>query len=292
MNEKLSDLIEEYSQLVSPPEVWVKMNELVHDETASAQDFALVIELDPGLTANLLRVVNSAFYNFASPISTVSRAITIIGVNDLYSLATALTAARVFSQIPCHLTSPNTFWRHSIATAILARKLASHCSVIDSERLYVAGLLHDVGSLLLYSGMPELSSEVLMMSAGDEEVLYQAETDSIGFNHASAGAELLSTWNLPESLVAAIRYHHEPLNAGASALDAAIICIASHAVNHHHYSAFVDEPAEDLLGLDPRIWELTGLNEQVVDELMIDHEQDLELALSVMLPAGLRKESK
>ena len=285
MNLTLSELINESSQLVSPPDVWVKINELVRDENSSAADMADVIQHDPGLTANILKVVNSAYYNLARQVDTVSRAIAIIGTNDLYNLATALTAARVFSNIPCHLTSPDIFWRHSIATGILARKLARHCSVIGSERLYVAGLLHDIGSLLIYSRMPELSSEVLMMANGDEEVLCQAENDIIGFNHAMVSAELLRLWNLPENLVLAVAYHHEPMRAESNMVDAAIVCIANHVVNRYSGSAFVEDPGEDLLALDPRVWEVTNLNEQIIDELMIDYEQDLAVALSVMLPS-------
>jgi putative nucleotidyltransferase with HDIG domain len=285
MNVTLSELINESSQLVSPPDVWVKINDLVHDENTSAADMADVIQHDPGLTANILKVVNSAYYNLSRQVDTVSRAIAIIGTNDLYNLATALTAARVFSNIPCHLTSPDIFWRHSIATGILARKLARQCSVIGSERLYVAGLLHDIGSLLIYSRMPELSSEVLMMANGDEEVLYQAENDIIGFNHAMVSAELLELWNLPVNLVFAVGYHHEPMRAESNIVDAAIVCIANHVVNRYSGSAFVEHPGEDLLALDPRVWEVTNLNEQIIDELMIDQEQDLAVALSVMLPS-------
>jgi putative nucleotidyltransferase with HDIG domain len=285
MNVTLPELINESSQLVSPPDVWVKINELVHDTNASAADMADVIQHDPGLTANILKVVNSAYYNLARQVDTVSRAIAIIGTNDLYNLATALTAARVFANIPCHLTSPDIFWRHSIATGILARKLASHSSVIGSERLYVAGLLHDVGSLLIYSRMPELSSEVLMVANGDEEVLYQAENDIIGFNHAMVSAELLRLWNLPANLVSAVGFHHEPMRAESDIVDAAIVCIANHVVNRHPGSAFVEVPGKDLLAPDLRAWEVTNLNEQIVEELMKDHEQDLAVALSVMLPS-------
>ncbi len=286
MSIPLSELINESSQLVSPPDVWVKINELVQDDNASAGDMAAVIQHDPGLTANILRVVNSAYYNLAREVDTVSRAIAVIGINDLYSLATALTAARVFANIPCHLTTPDVFWRHSLATAIVARKLAVRCSVIGPERLYVAALLHDIGSLLIYSRMPELSSEVLMIADGDEEVLYQAENDIIGFNHAMTSAELLRLWNLPASLVNAVAYHHEPLRAESTGIDAAIVCIANHVVNRYPGSAFVEQPGENLTGLDPRVWEMTKLNEQVIAELMVDHDQDLAAAVSVMLPAA------
>jgi len=286
MTINLQKLINESSQLVSPPDVWVKMNELIHDEHASATDMAEVIQRDPGLTANILKVVNSAFYNLSRQVDTVSRAIAIIGTNDLYNLATALTAAKVFSNIPCHLTSPEIFWRHSIATGILAKKIAARCSVLGSERLYVAGLLHDIGSLLLYSQHPELSSEVLMIANGDEEVLHQAEIDIIGFSHARVSAELLRLWNMPETLITAIEFHHDPSMSAENHLDAAIIYLANYVANLQQSSAFMENSNVDLTSIDTRIWEMTGLNESVIEELLEEHEQDLTVALSVMLPAA------
>lgn len=286
MTINLQALITESSQLVSPPDVWVKMNELIHDEHASATDLAAVIQHDPGLTASILRVVNSAYYNLARQIDTVTRAIAIIGTNDLYNLATALTAAKVFSNIPCHLTSPEIFWRHSVATGILAKKIASRCSVLGSERLYVVGLLHDIGSLLLYSRHPDLSNEVLMIANGDEEVLHQAEIDIIGFSHATVSAELLRLWNMPDTLVTAVEFHHEPTLAGKNGMDAAIVYLANYIANLQAGSAFMEDVGVDLARLDNRVWALTGLSEQVIDELLVDYEQDLAVAVSVMLPTS------
>jgi len=280
----LEQLISESGQLVSPPDVWVKMNELIHDENASASDMAGVILHDPGLTANILKVVNSAYYNLARQVDTVSRAIAIIGTNDLYNLATALTAAKVFSNIPCHLTSPEIFWSHSVATGILAKKVATKCSVLGAERLYVAGLLHDIGSLLLYSRYPELSSEVLMIANGDEEVLHQAELDIIGFSHAKVSAELLKLWNMPDALVEAIEFHHDPTHATDNKLEAAIVYLANYVANLHEGSVFMEDKGVDIAAIDTRVWEMTGLKESVIDELMVDHEQDLAVAVQVMLP--------
>jgi len=286
MVDKLSDLIKESTQLVSPPDVWVKMNELIHDENASSSDMAEVIQHDPGLTASILKVVNSAFYNLSRQVDTVSRAVAIIGTNDLYSLATAITAAKVFSNIPCHLTSPEIFWRHSIATGILSKKLASRCRIVGAERLYVAGLLHDVGSLILYSHYPDQSSELLMIANGDEEILYQAENDHFGFNHAMVSAELLRAWNMPESLVSAVEFHHDPMQSASGIVEAAIIYLANHVANNHNSSAFVEMAGESNIDIDPRVWVVLELDESAIGDLTQDYEQDLSDALSVMMPSS------
>lgn len=284
MTEDLSDLINGSSQLVSPPDVWVKMNELIQDENSSAHDMAEIIQHDPGLTANILKVVNSAFYNLPRQVDTVSRAVAIIGTNDLYNLATAITAAKVFSSIPCHLTSPEIFWRHSIATGILAKKVAQKC--VGGERLYVAGLLHDIGSLLLYNHYPEQSSELLMIANGDEEVLFEAENDMFGFNHATVSAELLKLWNMPEGLVSAVEFHHNPAQSDSGHTDAAIIYVANHIANDHSGSAFVEIAGDNNIKIDPHVWTILGLDEQVIEDLIQGYEQELSTALSVMMPSS------
>ena len=168
----------------------------------------------------------------------------------------------------------------------MARKLASHCSIIGSERLYVAGLLHDIGSLLLYSHYPDLASEVLMIANGDEEVMYEAENDFIGFNHAMVGAELLKLWNMPESLITAVEYHHEPALAESHTIDAAIVHLAGYAANLNNSSSFVEQPTASPSPLDPRVWDITQLNEQIIDESIGNLDQELSIAMSVMMPSS------
>jgi putative nucleotidyltransferase with HDIG domain len=267
------------------------MNELISSEQSTAKDLAEIIQHDPALTAQILKVVNSAYYNLPRKVDTVSRAIAVIGTNDLYNLATALSAAKVFSDIPCHMTSPDEFWRHAIATGVLAKKIAKSCNVLGTERLYVAGLLHDIGSLLLYSQQAELASEVLMIANGDEEVLYQAEMDLIGYNHAQVGAALMQEWRMPETLLTAIKYHHNPAEAPDINLDAAILYLANYLSNCHPKSAFMQNPAANPSSLDSRVWNMVNLSEEVIDELMEEFEEDFAAALAVMMP-GKQNASK
>lgn len=291
MDKNLEELIAEFTQLVSPPDTWVKINEVLSDRNATTSDMAEIIQLDPGLTASILKIVNSAYYNLRAGVDTVTRAIAVIGTNDLYSLATAITAAETFSRVPCHLTSPEIFWQHSIGTGILAKKLAGKCSVLNTERLYVAGLLHDIGSLVLYSRFPEESSEALMIANGDEEVLYGAENDIFGFNHAMVSAGLLKMWRMPDTLVSAVGFHHEPVLAGKDSIDAAIVCMANHVANMYGVSAFMEDASLNPADLNPEIWEITQLEEDVLDELMEDYEDNLASAIAVMLPATVARTS-
>lgn len=287
----LQSLVENSTPLVSPPHVWVKMNELIGNDQSTAQDMATVIQHDPALTAQILKVVNSAYYNLPRKIDTVSRAIAVIGTNDLYNLATALSAAKVFSNIPCHMTTPDDFWKHAIATGVLAKKLAKRCNVLGTERLYVAGLLHDIGSLVLYSQHAELANEVLMIANGDEEVVHEAEMDMLGFSHAEVGSALMQHWHMPESLLNAIHFHHSPMLAPDINLDAAILYLANYLANSHPESAFMSSPAVNPSALDNRIWKIVDLGDEIIEDLMQEFKQDFSEALSIMMPGKFNASS-
>jgi putative nucleotidyltransferase with HDIG domain len=250
--------------LVSPPEVYVRAVELVESPDSSAAEIAAVIGCDPNLTARLLGLVNSCYFNLARQVDTVTRAIAVIGTRELYSLVIAASAVSSFSRIPNRLVSMDTFWRHSIYTGLLARALARRCHVLHPERLFVAGLLHDIGSLVLYHQEPEVCSEHLLIAAGDEELLYQAELEHFGFSHADLGRRLASDWKLPDTLAAAIGGHHRPELAAEAVQEASLIYLAERLANGLEAGNFcgqpvVEDPQHEVLQtaveLDPAILE-------------------------------------
>ncbi len=278
------EIIENAAALVSPPSIWLRINEVVHDPDSSANDVAGVVMQDTVLTASILRIVNSPVYHFSKRIDTVSRAISIIGLNDLYSIATGVIAAKVFSNIPNQLTSTETFWRHSICTGLIARRLAKQCRILHIERLYVAGLLHDIGSLLLYGACPEKASETLMIANGDEEVLYQAENDLFSFNHATLGAQLFHHWKLPQQLINVIAMHHSPTEAGEGMLECSILQVADWLANSSTLGSFMQEPAEEYITPQAETLELVKVDPDNTDELMHGLLDEIEVTLQILHP--------
>lgn len=281
---ELQSFLDDVAALVSPPEVWVRLNEVVNDPHASASDVAEVTAADTALTARILKVVNSPYYNFPSRVDTISRAVTILGTNDLFALATAISAARVFSNISVELVKPQTFWRHAVGTGLAARRLSRRCGVLHDERMYVAGLLHDVGSLVLYRKFPNKVSAVLMASRGDEEVLHRVEQEMFGFDHAELGAALLERWNLPPALTAAVRYHHEPERAASHRLESALVHIANVAANRTEQAAFMNVAPPERTEVDPIVWEITKLERAVLSELGSELTEELEQAVAAFMP--------
>lgn len=235
-------LISDVSGLISPPDVCLRVAELVQCDTSSADDIGEVIIRDPNLTARLLRLVNSSFYGFRSKIDTVSRAVTVIGIRDLQSLVMAISAVKSFSNVPNKLVNMDTFWRHSIYTGLIARSLARRCSVLHPERLFIAGLLHDIGSLILYCRLHEIARDLLLVADGDEEVFYRAELETLGFSHADLGAMLLARWQIPENLQEAVRDHHDPASASKYGMEAAILHVANLLANRSGIGGFCETP--------------------------------------------------
>jgi len=276
--------------MVSPPTIWLRINDVVNDPGSSANDVADVVMQDAVLTANILRIVNSPIYHFSKRIDTVSRAISIIGLNDLYSIATAVVASRVFSDIPSQLTSTEIFWQHSICTGLIARRLAKQCRVLHVERLYVAGLLHDIGSLLLYGACPEKAGEALMIANGDEEILYQAENDLFGFNHATLGAHLFHIWKLPQTLIDIIAMHHAPTESGEDSLECAILHVSDWLANCSAFGSFMQEPADEFITPQPDILKLVKVDPEDTSELMQGLQEELDATLSILQPGSSCKQ--
>jgi HD-like signal output (HDOD) protein len=235
-----ASLVEDLSGLVSPPDVCLKVLEMIESQHASAQDIGEVVIRDPNLTARVLKLANSSFYNLAAKVDTVSRAITILGINELYGIVVAVSAVKSFSQLPNTVVNMDTFWRHSIYCGLVARNCASRLNYLHPERLFIAGLLHDVGSLVLYNRLPELTRDLLQIAAGDEEACYQLELEELGFSHATLGSLMLERWHLPVTLRDAVAFHHEPQHAEEVQMEAAIVHLANVVANRSEIGAFCE----------------------------------------------------
>lgn len=213
------NLVNKTLELPTLPEVLVKLNSIIADPDSSADDVAKVISSDPAVSTNILRIVNSAYYGLQVRVSSVSLAVSIMGF--AMTKKVALKAA-VFSRFakkrapqgstPEHF-DPSVFWRHSIFSGIAARALgqaSSRFARSNSEDLYICGLLHDIGKIILLENCEEQYAKVLKAVAKTGHSEVEVENEMLGFNHADVGSVLAIKWFLPEDLTIAIRYHHAP----------------------------------------------------------------------------------
>ncbi len=265
----IEELVKNASALVSPPEICFKIFELIDSRHGTAEALGEVISQDPSLTMRLLKIVNSAFYNFPSRIDTVSRAVAIIGSAELYNLVVAVKAVRSFSSIPANVVNMDSFWQHSLYAGIISRDLAKRCKVLHPERLFIGGLLHDVGSLIMFSSLPTLSSNLLNLVEGNEAALAAAETETLGYSHAELGAELMKLWNLPQNLQDVATYHHRPADAPHAQMEVAILHLADALANQTGMGTFAEESPEEFAVHDA-VWEHLNLDRESlnVDEIL------------------------
>ena len=271
VEQTVESLVDDTSLLISPPDIYLKINEMLAENRASADQFAQVIAHDPGLTARLLKLVNSSYYGLPSKVDTISRALTIVGMYELTNLVYSICAVKTFSKLSSEVTNMNTFWRHGIYTGIAARELATQTNCLNPERLFVAGLLHDVGSLAINRKFPELAEQTIAASEGNEQNLVNLEQAEFGFDHAELGAMLFRSWNLPAATCDAIRFHHNPDAAGDAAHEAGIVHVADALANASGTGSFSETVAE-----------VIDLDSEVLAPMGIDSDYDYEQLLGTV----------
>ncbi len=220
-------LVANIKDLVTLPDVGLRIARMVDDPASSANDIGREISLDPALTARLLRIVNSPAFGHSGKIATISRAITVLGVRQVRDLTVGLTAIRTFDGIGNELVTMESFWRHSVLCAVAAGEIAARRGGV--ETLFVAGLLHDIGKLVLFSRAPEPERRALLMSVDsiDDEALFLCEREVLGFDHAAVGLALARSWVLPLLLQECIAFHHEPELAREYPVEVAAVHIAN-----------------------------------------------------------------
>lgn len=250
-------------ELNSLPEVYTRINDLVDDPYCSAEDVSRVASQDPSLTTRLLKLVNSPFYGFASTIDTVSRAIAVIGMRELRDLVLATSVTRMFKGIPSDLVDMTQFWKQSIYCGLIARALSRQRDAAHGERMFVAGMLHKIGALILYKKIPELSRESLSRVQFNNEVLYLVENEVIGFNHADVGGELIRQWKLPANLVAAVAHHLSPKDKGDNSSETSTVHLANLIT-----TAIRPEHKEVIPPLDPTAWDIAGCPPELLDAVI------------------------
>lgn len=205
----ISDLLSQKVDIASPPEVFLKITEILDNPAKNAIDAAKIIENDPGLTSRLLKIVNSAFFGFPASITSVSRAISIIGTVELRNLVLATIVVDRFQRLNAKMPTMREFWITSIRCALFSKALAKRLpQSIDLSLVFVCGLLHNIGSLVLFDRVPERVNAAAELSQSSVISIGAAEKKVLGFDHFEVGAELALLWRLPESIEKTIRYHN------------------------------------------------------------------------------------
>lgn len=247
-------------QLASFPDVYYRIDEVLRDSRSSASHLADVIGKDPSLSAKLLMLANSAFYGVPSKVDTIAKAVTFIGTKQISTLAMGILAIRIFEGIPVQLIDMKSFWTHSVACGAFASTLAQCKTGLSEERFFVAGLLHDIGRLVMLLGLPRNMTYVMGESRKRSIPLFSAEETTLGYDHSKVGEALLAKWDFPPTLQHAVRYHHDPVRS-PHPLESSIVHVAdimALAFQFGHSGQVAVPPLEE------KAWELLGVSTSVV----------------------------
>ncbi|MDJ0927010.1 MAG: HDOD domain-containing protein [Gammaproteobacteria bacterium] len=274
--ESPTDLVAGVEELFTLPALYMRVKALIEDPETSIADVADLISGDPAIAARLLKFANSAFFGQSRQVDTVSRAVTVLGTQVVHDVVLA-TSVVDSCAVVADSVDLRTFWSNSAYCAVLARQLAERCNVLDSERIFLEGLLRDIGHLVMVKQVPEQLADARQQARATGRQLYQLEWELIGCHYGEVGQQLMTLWQLPPSFGEVARYHVEPGQTQASPLEAAIVHIA------HHITVAAEAGGEVDLPIQAAAWQTTGLSVDVIDSVRTDAAAELSEAQALFV---------
>jgi HD-like signal output (HDOD) protein len=200
---------------------------LLQAEQRYSAHISEIIRRDPSLTSRLLRLVNSVYYGLATPVNSIEEAVFYLGVRQIRQLTTVTPIIEDFQRLTRQCVFPwRQFWQHCIGTAILTREVVSMAQTPTDESDYVAGLVHDVGKIVMAWSFPDHFSEIHRQAEPGQRDLVEIENEILGIDHCELGAIYLERHHLPELMIDSVRYHHQPEKAPNHQLIIASVQIA------------------------------------------------------------------
>ena len=271
----IQKILGKIDKLPTLPYIITTLNDLLRNPNTSAADIHQVITKDQSLSSRILKLVNSAFYGFSERISSISHAIVILGFNTVKNVALTASVFDMFSKEneADSLFDRKGFWLHSLAVAGTARLIAARIKLPAVEDIFVAGLLHDIGKIVLVQFVHDKFIESMKIVKDEDILLKDAETRVLeGINHSQVGAWLATKWKLPTGLVQMIGFHHRP--ALGDQLMKPIACV--------HFADILVRSMDIGSGGDSKIpkisqeaWEALGLTYEDIPKIMAAMEDEL-----------------
>ncbi len=273
----IDSLISRTTVLATPPIIYYQLNSAINNPRTSLKDIGNIINQDASLTAQLLRISNSVFFNFPTQITTVEQAITVVGIQQLKELTLACTVLNAFPSIPDDLIDINQFWQHSLSVGVASRVLANIRKESNVERYYVLGLLHDLGRIITCLGDP-VATRKLLQADQPTQLLHQLELEHWQVDHGDIGAAFLKSWNLPPSIYQPIQHHHRPEEAENYPNECAIIHVADIIV---HALELGGSGEKRIAPLTDKAWQRLGINPdqlpEIAEKIKAQYSESIEL---------------
>ena len=275
------ELTSQIDALTSLPTVYERIREQLQSPQGSVFEVARLVAADPALTARLLRLVNSAMYGHRGEIDNVVRAVQILGLQQVHDLVLAMSLHAMFAGIKPAQLDMNEFWRNSVLCALAARAIAQLTRHPGQERVFVIGLLADIGHLVLFQTTPVLADEARQIASQTNEALHLVERRIIGCDFAEVGATLMDQWRVPSSFATAIGTQTLPRLGGEHAGDAAILNLARHIVEA---DARGETSKQTAARVETSVWGLLDIDPDHFAAIREEAELNLAAYLSLFFP--------
>jgi HD-like signal output (HDOD) protein len=275
------ELVACIESLTALPSVYYRVREQLESPGGSIGIVANLIETDPALTAGVLKLVNSAFYGLSRKIESIERAIPILGFRQTHELVLAITVGNIFDGIRPQYMDMKRYWVGCMITALTARELAHLTCNPAAGRLFVVGLLADIGHLVMYQTVPEETISAYSLAEAGDEPLFEVERRVVGCDSAEVGAALMDSWKLPSSFAEVIGAQFRPRLAGKHAIEAELLNIAlavSMADRHEESSE------QAFQRIDPHIWSSVGLDLASFSRIRETVEMNLSSCIAIFFP--------
>jgi putative nucleotidyltransferase with HDIG domain len=272
----LEDLIENEEKLPILPGIFSKLMETIENPRRNASDIANIVEKDSSLCASALKLVNSPFYGFPKKIDTIYNAVVILGTRQLSLLAMGLSVIEIFKDIPSDYIDMKKIWTHCLAVGLCSKIIARQADCQDYNKIFVAGILHDIGKLVMFKKIPLRTALTIKKAWENDLFIVEAEEKYLGFTHCEAGEKICLKWGLPELIADVSKNHHYPQNSKYP-LQCSVVHLAEVIVN----AVEIGCSGERLvLPVDDYSWNILDLSSNavpvIIRQLQIEMQNSLE----------------
>ena len=271
--------------LVPLPQAYVRIREIVEDPDSSLRAIAEIITSDPALTGRVLRLANSAYMAQATRVDSIDHAVRVLGLSQIHDIALATSAVGSLSRLRSDLFDIFDFWRLSVYCAVCAKHLSAACKLPAPPRMFVAGLMHNIGNLVIAHQLPQDYAECRNRARASERPYYELQQEMLGFDYAEVGAELMWQWNLPPALVQPVALHTQSI-AKLATDEQAIAAVMQIAAATARAAAWQSAESEPVPDYDPVAVALTGVTAEKIEELMQHVDAEVVEFIGILLPGG------
>jgi putative nucleotidyltransferase with HDIG domain len=277
-SDEMVSVLDKTEDLPTLPTVYKKVSDLINDPKSSVTDVSKVIEVDQSLTGKILKLVNSSFFGFSRKISSIHQAVVLMGFNTIKNTVLSVSVFDGFGEQTNGTFDLKQFWKHAIACGSIASILEKNLKTGFSDEVFVAGLLHDMGKIILNRHFEEEFNLTVEYAQKNHQAFYDCERAIVGFSHDEVGEYLADKWQLPFILVEAISLHHQPDNIRSNPKLVSLIHLADTLTYPMNYG-FLNQFKKN--NFNPFIMDELNLNKSLLFELVnevkktIKEEEDL-----------------